>query len=774
MLSQSNVEDTRKLAEGIRSKYTDFLSRFKTPGAGDRQGSPGAAAEDPTTEDAVLGSVLKFIRDNGEEVLAGTQSLALMSKTLRHLNARSREVRRRRGGSLMKNTSVVSSGTAGAASGGSMASSGGEKEAGETAPATPVLTDPADASEIDEVSEFFGKMTRIRFKRDPSLEGAEEQTDLNLELFPALREVELTGITVLHVRAGDGVEKLVLNDGGGFAPEVQAFPGCRTLQQEGGKLGGVSSVGGEQGLSALLLESVTDAIETLSSPPPSLQGLQELRLAKMELKEIPKAVTKFPQLRSLSLAHNAIANVGGLAEMPLTSLDLSSNNLQGLDWLVDAECVQAEKIEELDVSGHSAITSTRGLEPALMPSLRSLSLARCGISDWAELEPFRSLLCLESLRLIGNPIYTNPRNDKEARLLILEVLPHLRAPAAFRLDGTTVQRHELKFWQGCHERSGQLDRGESFTGSELPGDAEGQRHETGLTVATEKDTPSMQPRSPLALLGMRSELELGNVVHMDDVPSTTVRSPKNRLRGIGKTGERSTSPAGDSPRGKKVLKKVTVRQKVKTEDAGVQTDASELPASAVERVQSEKSIKSEAPTVVPTPSPSRNASQAPPAPEDESVWENIVLMRVKRCATDAGIEASLRPSSLDASDWRSGITLCAIVNALAPGSLDVGNMTAISATSNLEAGFSVAKKELEVPPPAGGTRVVESRHSLAMYLSALLMAGADGDSSRLRKARKLSDRLLKEVMRYREQRHRDRKRIARSMGDDDLTDSDTE
>eukprot|EP01065_Artemidia_motanka_P046048 TRINITY_DN6874_c1_g1_i1.p1 TRINITY_DN6874_c1_g1~~TRINITY_DN6874_c1_g1_i1.p1 ORF type:complete len:741 (+),score=233.26 TRINITY_DN6874_c1_g1_i1:101-2323(+) len=728
MLSKESLDDTKKVAQQVGR---GLLSRFKK-GADDGSPPPPAPAPpapprdlpEPTSEDAVVVKMLQFVRESGEEAVAGTRLLALMSKTLRHINARCRELkRRRRGGSMVSNTSMVGGG--GGASIASALSDRSQEAAGGD-----------DSALLDEISAFFARLPRIRFKRDPALAGTEETSDLSLELFPALRTIEVTGITVVHVRGGDSVTHVVMNEGASVVAGVAAFPKCTHLEITATDAAPILSSVGSQ-ITHLRIVGCPGAGDALVGADgallPCLTGLSMLSVCGCDAEAVPAALAELPLLRKLSLAGNLLTSIRGLrANSELRELDLSRNRLRSLEELGDGDCISTGKLAALDVSANRQLTTTVGLDSETLPALTTLAMAQCGIADWGEVSRLRGLLGLEHIRLQDNPVCTRARPD-EFRLLVLELLPYIPRPADFKIDGQPLQRHELMHWQQRHER-------------DAPGTAE-ERLKAAAAAAAKPDEQQREAAAPPQAPARQGSTI--DTIDLDAIPAFEIRgSPRRKGR--------------QSPRVKPAIDPIS------PSSSAISPPTS--PTVSVKRVVKKKKRSVHSQTDAPEPDPAR-AVQPPSAPAvrrttvregpPTTSWDDRVLRRLQDRLSTASVAYPPRVTSLAPSEWSSGELLCSVAQALAGGAPGPDRIPCPDEVFITHA-FGLAQERLKVPAPAEGREVVREPHRLALYLSDLMAGAAELDLERSKRVQQLSGRLHREVERFRAQLRKDRRDAPRA------------
>ena len=381
--------------ENLRpSSSASDLARRSSGNEGAAAAAAAPAAAPPREADDVLLGIQRFINTGGGDVLSKKQTLALLTKTARHVNAKHRELVR-------------------------------HKKAGED---SPFFFSAEEAACLEEITAFFAKLELIRFKCDPSATEA-ELSEISLELFPNVKELHLTGLQVLHVRSGHAIETLVLTNGSCFhegIAEQSVFPNCREVEIEAADpLNVLSRVSGNiTGLS--VSRCLSFSLQKTLEASQRLLLLTRLEVVECGWAELPVSLRALTELTALSVSGNsisALANLGCCKR--LQTLDISGNRVSSLACLVasstagegsDPAAVCAENLTSLDAS-NNPISETRGVGPWL-EKLTQLNLADCKISDWNQLNHIFSVPSLRSVYLKGNPLYSQPGLNASARCLV--------------------------------------------------------------------------------------------------------------------------------------------------------------------------------------------------------------------------------------------------------------------------------------------------------------------------------------------------------------------
>ena len=348
---------------------------------------PEEEGETTTKTDEVMAGIQHFIHEGGEDVLQQKQTLALLTKTARHVNAKYRELQR-------------------------------HKRSGDAL----ALTSTADEECLAEITAFFAKLPTIRFKKDPTAteEGVPEASEINLELFPHTTCLQLTGLHVIHVKAGESIQKLVLNESSSLQENLAVFPKVTEVDIEGCDLERIlPSVAGD--VTALRVAGVVGwSLQTTLQNHENLLMITVLDAVNVGWEEIPPAVSALVELTHLNVSGNRITQLQHLgACKKLLSLNISLNRISSLKCLMgvgEESDVSVALLEDLDAS-NNPITEVKGIGPWLT-SIRSLNLADCKLADWNQLNHLVRIPTLKAFSLSGNPIYTQPGLPATARCLV--------------------------------------------------------------------------------------------------------------------------------------------------------------------------------------------------------------------------------------------------------------------------------------------------------------------------------------------------------------------
>ena len=311
--------------------------------------------------DETVAALRRFIKNGGGDVLQGKNSFALLTKTARHINALSREQKRHCSSEEQQHTP------------------------------------------LNDVTDFFGKLQAIRFKKDASQTDETELSEINLELFPKAERLQITGIQVIHVKSGDNVTSLTLDDEAAFSDDLPAkvFPQCTEIEMVSCNASNIL-----HGLSSTLLGvTATESIVSSSLLSKYCLNLVRLEIINCGWTELPVDIQSLVSLQALSLSQNKISDVSKLGSLPLLgTLDISNNNIESLDFLYENNGnLHIKVIESLDVSGNP-ISSLKGIGPWLS-SLIVLNAQNCQVEEFEELQSLARLEKLMSITLTGNPIY---------------------------------------------------------------------------------------------------------------------------------------------------------------------------------------------------------------------------------------------------------------------------------------------------------------------------------------------------------------------------------
>ncbi|KAM9771613.1 leucine-rich repeat and guanylate kinase domain-containing protein isoform 3-T3 [Syngnathus typhle] len=142
------------------------------------------------------------------------------------------------------------------------------------------------------------------------------------------------------------------------------------------------------------------------------EALVKLDLDHNRLKQI-HGLEKCRKLSYLSAAHNIIASVCGLDDVPLKDLNLRGNQLQSTEGLENLK-----RIQTLDLSVNY-ISSLAGLTNLHL--LGSINMERNQIPEVEECKHIQNLLLLRELNLLGNPVQEQP----DYRLSVVFLIQHL-------------------------------------------------------------------------------------------------------------------------------------------------------------------------------------------------------------------------------------------------------------------------------------------------------------------------------------------------------------
>eukprot|EP00754_Rhynchopus_humris_P018545 Rhum_TRINITY_DN14605_c4_g2::Rhum_TRINITY_DN14605_c4_g2_i1::g.103727::m.103727 len=704
-------------------------------------------AAPPREADDVLLGIQRFINTGGGDVLSKKQTLALLTKTARHVNAKHRELVRHR-------------------------------KAGED---SPFFFSAEEAACLEEITAFFAKLELIRFKCDPSATEA-ELSEISLELFPTVKELHLTGLQVLHVRSGHAIETLVLTNGSCFhegIAEQSVFPNCREVEIEAADpLNVLSRVSGNiTGLS--VSRCLSFSLQKTLEASQRLLLLTRLEVVECGWAELPVSLRALTELTALSVSGNsisALANLGCCKR--LQTLDISGNRVSSLACLVasstagegsEPAAVCAEHLTSLDAS-NNPISETRGVGPWL-EKLTQLNLADCKISDWNQLNHIFSVPSLKSVFLKGNPLYSQPGLNASARCLIIDILmeqcEHIDQVLEKEIDGTRVSASEV--------RIAGLSAGQSVSPPVSPGD--------DPIAAAAGDGESLSPFSEkvkdlaarkIHELKMRTEggTQLFESNENDDlarrewpnaaqnpagllVLDTLPDSPRSPSRDVTATiadGEKKTKKAKKT---KVVVKKQVSKGQAAAAASAASADGAPLSPRAKQPAQTAPQACSVAHAGVNTDSSGGAGAHAPASAQDagaltffvDSIWQRA-QQRLGVVEDKAAFEG-----------WEDGMSLSALLHGCSTSFVDYHNLNPKKGSDNVQKVLDVADARLGVPKPDTGARFVESKQTTAAYVSVLLIAIQGWEADHSAKAKLTQQRLVDEVHRYRAQRARDRNRI---------------
>lgn len=137
------------------------------------------------------------------------------------------------------------------------------------------------------------------------------------------------------------------------------------------------------------------------------------------IEKMDTALNQLVSVKHLSLSTNCIDKMISLPALKnLEILSLGRNTIKKIAGLEEVGAT----LRELWIS-YNSISSLDGLQPCT--KLTKLFIAQNKIKDWAELDKLSSNPDLISILLIGNPIYEQFTNKKEARGPVLERLPKI-------------------------------------------------------------------------------------------------------------------------------------------------------------------------------------------------------------------------------------------------------------------------------------------------------------------------------------------------------------
>eukprot|EP00659_Diplonema_papillatum_P009372 gene9372-14533_t len=153
---QAHGSDEKNLASELLMKSKGFFGKRLESAKESlkKKDEHHPATPEGNQADEVIAGIQRFIRSGGADVLSGKQTLALLTKTARHVNAKVREFHRH-------------------------AADGADADKLENSAA------------LEEITSFFQRLPFIHYKKDPTCEG-EEQSEINLEFFPQVHTVQMS------------------------------------------------------------------------------------------------------------------------------------------------------------------------------------------------------------------------------------------------------------------------------------------------------------------------------------------------------------------------------------------------------------------------------------------------------------------------------------------------------------------------------------------------------------------------------------------------------
>merc|ERR1712048_174121 len=92
------------------------------------------------------------------------------------------------------------------------------------------------------------------------------------------------------------------------------------------------------------------------------------------------------------------------------------------------------------------------------PALRSLSLAKNRIDNWAAIDTLNSFPCLQSANLDGNPIVINGLGPRQARQLVIARVGNLRV-----LNNSEIRPAERRDAERAYVKMVLIEEGKAWT-----------------------------------------------------------------------------------------------------------------------------------------------------------------------------------------------------------------------------------------------------------------------------------------------------------------------
>eukprot|EP01012_Entosiphon_sulcatum_P068137 TRINITY_DN9816_c0_g1_i1.p1 TRINITY_DN9816_c0_g1~~TRINITY_DN9816_c0_g1_i1.p1 ORF type:complete len:1001 (+),score=182.49 TRINITY_DN9816_c0_g1_i1:488-3490(+) len=721
-----------------------FFARFRKktatePPAPSKETAAPAKPEqvDADGGDSLVGDLADYIAASGKEILAGrTKLLALKSHSLRIVNARVKETRRR------------------------LLAAGEDEAAVALAVGDPV------ARKCAQLQEFFGQLPRIRIQGD----GA--PTDVNLELFQALDTLEFTSVRAVFIRGGDTVRTLVLTTRSALPPGVPQFAGVTNVTIDGCQIdetlwwimGTPTSV-------ALINHSITNLRPLVFDEAGSgsgddvtpleqqrriwRRGLRELvtslDVSNNGLTEIPAALQELRCLRRLTFDTNGLTRFPNLRGLTgLESLSAADNQLQSLSHF--PQSLPAANLRELRLA-RNRITSTDGL--GWLVQLELLDISNNAIHAWPEIGRLAELKHLASLQLEGNPV----QRDMETEPYRSRVLGYFQVhfdqgkdPASFSLDGVASDRSEIARVRQAFQR-------DFYTPDALVKDEGGHRANSSFG--------SMSPTSRAwATVGDDDDDDgrdgEGDGDQGDDGLQAAALVSEDGIR-VGRKPRKVAAQSPDGERRKKRKAKKTADPSA-TGEAASQEDASS-PLSLAASLSAADSQSFDSGTA-PQSKAARLAAAAIVAEE-----RGVKTMQCQIVPSGSGgpipfacrsallnfVRTKCNPqlSVLDLKlSFRDGRVLCSLLHCFLPSVIEDGTEAKTDSPAELiERVLRLAHIHLGVPPLLTAEDLRNENESrLTQYLQMFSLRVAMTASARAAKAQAETERLMAELERFRQQR----------------------